>query len=101
MEATPIVIQFESSILRLALFPDSRGYVQFALYVKGNTDWQPLETGNALTSEYLTDLLEVTIGAMAWIVQNCTNIKAEDGRHLYFAFKPATPVGSRYAQTTA
>ena len=83
-------VGFRCGVLQLDLTPDSRNYVLFSLW-RINPDVkteQPMRLSvQRLTCEYLTDLLTVSIEAVNWITANCIDIKADDGRHLYFQFK--------------
>ena len=89
-------IFFQSACLRIDLVPDSRGYVLFKLSKQdpNNTGkFTPLYHTDALTCEYLVDLIATAVDAAKWISVNCEEIK-EDNRHLYFKFKEALDVRS-------
>lgn len=78
---------FRSGSLCLDLYPDSRGYVLFSLWKQDDQNpTVPRLSITRMTSEYLVDVLQVTIEACKWIEANCENVTHE-GRHLYFAFK--------------
>jgi hypothetical protein len=84
------IVAFQSSILRLALSPDSRGYVLFSLWIlhpESADLWTPLTSQDVLTCEYLTDLITVAVEAAKWITVNCIDIKSDEGRHIYYQFK--------------
>ena len=84
--ATPS-ITFESSIIRLNLTADLRGYVLFDLQVADDSGkWTGANTPDNLACEYLVDLLNLTIAAMRWIDANCEDITHE-GTHLYYRFR--------------
>jgi hypothetical protein len=79
-------IRFESSILSLSLFPDSRGIVHFNLQEKDDSGaYHHLGSMRPLTCEYLTDLVNVTAASMHWIIDNCEDVYHE-GRHIHFKF---------------
>jgi hypothetical protein len=80
---------FRSSILQLALSPDSRGCVLFSLSKWSPVDGKsltPLTSQDVLTCEYLTDLHNINMQAMKWILEHCEEI-VEDNRHIYWKFK--------------
>ena len=89
---------FQSSIVRIDLTPDSRGYVLFNVSRQGRDDtnlFHPLTSLDVLTCEYIADLAIVSMHAMDWIEKNCEEIRASDGRHLYYRFrKTETPGGA-------
>lgn len=80
-------MRFSSGIFSIELVPDSRGYVLFKLFKRGERDPEVLEHLSVpLTCEYLADMIEVCVLAIKWIDANCEQIVV-DGRHLYYKFK--------------
>ena len=80
---------FQSSIVRIDLTPDSRGYVLFNVSRQDRDDtnlFHPLTSLDVLTCEYIADLAIVSMHAMDWIDRNCEEITHEK-RHLYYKFK--------------
>ncbi len=85
-----MVIRFESAILSLGLFPDSRGMCQFHLEEKEGLKYHPISSTRPLTCEYLTDLHYLTILAVQWVLNNCEDVQHE-GRHVYWKFRTVQP----------
>ena len=84
---------FQSSIVRIDLTPDSRGYALMSL---SRSDLDSTNSGNlvscltGLTCEYLADIAIASMQAMDWIEKNCEEIRTDKGRHLYYRFKNLT-----------
>jgi hypothetical protein len=83
------IIHFRSSIVQITLTLDSRGYILFSLS-KLNPDstdkFSPLSSMDALTCEYLPDLVLASYKAMEWIGLNCEEEK-NGQQHLYFRLR--------------
>ncbi len=84
---------FQSSIVRIDLIQDTRGYVLVSLSRSDldstNSD-NPASCLTGLTCEYLADIAIASMQAMDWIEKNCEEIRTDEGRHLYYRFKDLT-----------
>ena len=83
------IAHFQSSIVRIDLTQNTRGYVLFNVSRQDRDDtnlFYPLTSLDVLTCEYIADLAIVSIHAMDWIEKNCEEILHEK-RHLYYKFK--------------
>lgn len=91
---------FQSSIVRIDLIQDTRGYVLFNVSRQDRDDtnlFHPLTSLDVLTCEYIVDLAIVSMHAMDWIAKNCKEITHEK-RHLYYKFKELSNVDTSSAE---